>query len=56
MGRYTCQKGKITGIAKANRVCLIKRCPYLLVSMARRGKKAYRRVMPVGLLDNYLGC
>lgn len=53
MGRYQCSQGKVTGIAKANRVCLIKRCPNLLV---RYKNKSYKKVFPIGLVDNAVGC
>jgi len=31
MGRYVCRQGKDTNIAKANKVCLMRRCPDLAV-------------------------
>ena len=48
MGRYKCSQGKVTSIAKANRVCLIKRCPNLLVQF-KQGK--YRSVVPVTMTE-----
>ena len=53
MGRYKCAQGKVTGIAKANRVCLIKRCPDLLVEY-KRGK--HRAVVPVSMTETKGGC
>ena len=52
MGRYHCSKGKIVTIAKAGRVCLLRRCPHLLVQF-KRGK--YRQVVPITMLDTQ-GC
>jgi hypothetical protein len=52
-GRYSCLKGKVTGIAKANRVCLIRRCPQLQVQF-KKGK--YRQVIPITMIDNNTGC
>ena len=48
LGRYKCAQGKKTGIGKANRICLIKRCPALLVQF-KQGK--FRQVIPVDMLD-----
>jgi len=52
MGRYKCAQGKQVGIGKANRICLIRRCPDLLVQF-KRGK--FREVVPIGLVDTK-GC
>lgn len=51
MGRYSCAQGKKVGIAKANRVCLIKRCPDLQVQY-KQGK--FKRVVPIQMTDG--GC
>jgi hypothetical protein len=48
VGRYRCAQGKEVGIAKANRVCLIKRCPDLLVQF-KRGK--HKRVVPITMIE-----
>lgn len=48
MGRYKCAQGKVTSIAKANRICLIRRCPDLLVQF-KRGK--HRRVVPITMTE-----
>lgn len=53
MGRYVCSKGKLVTIAKANRYCILARCPHLLV---RYKNKNYKKVIPIGLLDNAVGC
>jgi hypothetical protein len=47
VGRYKCAQGKVTGIAKANRVCLIKRCPDLLVQF-KKGK--FKQVIPITMI------
>jgi hypothetical protein len=41
MNRYKCAKGKYTNVSKANKVCLIKRCPYLKVLSFMFGKPKY---------------
>jgi len=48
MGRYKCAQGKQVGIGKANRVCLIKRCPNLLVQFKRKG---FKQVIPITMID-----
>ena len=52
MGRYSCRKGKIVTLSKANRFCLLKRCGHLLVQF-RKGK--YRQVVPITMLETQ-GC
>jgi len=51
-GRYKCSQGKIVTKAKANRICLIRRCPDLQIQY-RKGK--FKSVIPVGLLETK-GC
>ncbi len=51
MGRYKCAQGKKTGIGKANRICLIRRCPDLLVQL-KKGK--YKQVIPISMMTG--GC
>lgn len=51
-GRYRCAQGKVTNIGKANRICLIRRCPFLMVRY-RQGKS--RQVIPVSMVD-FQGC
>lgn len=53
MGRYSCQKGKITSISKANKICLLRKCPHLIVQY-QRGK--FKTVVPVTMTDNLKGC
>ena len=53
MGRYVCHKGKAVNMAKANKVCLIRRCPYLIV---RQRIKGIRYVVPITMTDNLGGC
>lgn len=49
MGRYKCSQGKRVGIGKANRICLIRRCPSLLVRFKRKG---FKQVIPITMLEN----
>jgi hypothetical protein len=51
--RYKCAQGKLVGIAKANRVCLIKRCSDLLVQF-KKGK--YKSVVRITMIDTKGGC
>ena len=53
MGRYKCSQGKKVGIAKANRVCLIKRCPDLMVQF-KKGK--FKLVIPITMVEQAKGC
>ena len=49
-GRYNCAKGKKVGIAKAGKVCLIKRCPFLQVKY----KNKYQNIEALAV--NAQGC
>jgi len=59
LGRYSCQQGKVVGIGKTNKFCLIRRCPDLIVMYrTRAGKKwhnEYKKQFPVGVVSS-IGC
>ena len=48
MGRYACGKGKETNINKANKICLMRRCPFLLVRFKNRKS---RKVIPITMIE-----
>jgi len=48
VGRYSCARGKVTNIGKANKFCLLVRCSSLQVQY-KRGK--FRQVIPVTMTD-----
>jgi len=50
-GRYICRKGKKTSIGKANKICLIRRCPELMVN--RKVGNKYQQI-PV-ILESMVG-
>jgi hypothetical protein len=52
VGRYVCQIGKDTNIGKANKFCLLRRCPELAVKrpIIERGKLKHI-IVPVILED-----
>lgn len=56
MGRYICNKHKEVNIAKANKVCLMKRCPELLVKTKINNKRVTMPVVMMSLREVDVTC
>lgn len=52
-GRYDCKRGKPVWKKKVEAVCLIKRCPHLIVNYKIRQS---RRVIPMSMVENFGEC
>jgi len=54
MGRYVCQQGKIVTIVKANKVCLLRRCPDLQVVRSILEKGRLKHITIPVVLESYV--